>query len=118
MVRYFWTSYSLLESMIAVGFSWPSITPCCREVKTSPKLIVTALAPSSLKVSRYSLLPATRNLIPFMSSGVVIGCFEFVSSRYPLTPIPRPTIPFSSSHFMARAPIGPSATLLATSIDG
>src|SRR3990170_68497 len=67
MVRYFWTSYSLLESMIAVGFSWPSITPCCREVKTSPKFMVTAFAPRSLNVSRYSLVPATRNLIPFMS---------------------------------------------------
>ena len=64
------------------------------------------------------MLPATRNLIPFMSSGEEIGRFEFVSSLYPLTPIPRPTIPFSSSHFMARAPMGPSATLLATSIDG
>ena len=48
---YFWTSKKRDVQMWAAGFSWPSTTPCCIAVKSSPNAIGVGLAPSAFIIS-------------------------------------------------------------------
>ena len=59
--------------MVDRGLSWPSMTFCCRPVKTSLKLMETGWAPRASNTARRRSEVVVRNLMPFMSSGVLMG---------------------------------------------
>ncbi len=59
--------------MWAAGFSWPSTTPCCMAVKSSPKAMGVGLAPEDLHHFDVNGLLHDPDLEPFYVLGLPDG---------------------------------------------
>ena len=71
--------------MTAIGFSWPSITFCCKAPNTSLQAIGVGFSPAVLNASMWVLFSIVRIFMPFASAGVFTATLEFVRLRKPFS---------------------------------
>ena len=99
--------------MTAIGFSWPSTTPCFRAICSSLKLIVATTAPRASMAAWVGSSGGVRTLSPFTSSGMFTGRLLLVRLRKPHSQLERKTSPALSRSGTAQGMNLPSSTLSA-----
>src|SRR2546425_989663 len=85
-VRCFCTCHSLAEASTEIGFSWPSIVPCCSAPITSGQDMGVGDAPSVRKAVMCTGFSVTRIFRPLRSATPLTACLLLDRWRKPCSP--------------------------------